>query len=824
MAIYHQDIADIELNSGSIFRNFLKHSIGLGDAAANRFGVRVFRDGDAETLSGVSCQGFFRNANGENIALTSYGTVSGNEAYVTLPQACYTVEGRFTLAIKLVGGGVTGTMRIIDGVVDNTNTGSPVAPTGSVPTYQEILSVYDQMVAAKAGSVRFDTEQTLTAAQMTKARGNIEAASESDVSDLKSAVDVIEHSLELVEPTNKYNETTATIGLLNIQTGNVNTSATNGTTSDYIEIEPGDVVTLCAIGANNNYLHGSGSINAICWYDAWKNFISGTGSVNEYEITNQSARYIRVCYINTGAFGTAQIISVTLNYLPATVAEITEYFDPYYKNAYEYAESIAETVDELGVEVQNVTSAVETMQTDVVQIDEAARKKVESSNVCDPDGIEIGLLGSSSGAVTSSATGYSTTGFIECNTGDIIYMSGISATDTYLYGSGTIAIICEYNAQKQYLNTYSNSTNGYTVQSSNAKFIRFSYVNTGAFGTAKILSVTIGFLPSSVSEIDTYFEPYYQTAYDLAEQALAASGGGVDAKIIDCWGDSRTEMVYDTHTAFSDYLQTYLGTGYCVTNHGRSSQASGMVAARMGSNQIFVTVENNRILASGNTHITNIYCTSGLINNFFCFSSNAPIPCVLHGVEGAIYKTTYNNYTTCYFVRKTDGDIVSCPPNELAIVPDFGSKNHAVIMWWGKNDMLTAADGRGAVASVYADAVKWLGHDKFLILGETCSLDSNYNPGATIRTWLDNFNTQMATRYPDNFIDINAWLSSTEALASVDLTPTEADLACIEKGWPCESLMVYSTDTSDPTHPNAKGREAIAKRIYTWMQDHGWTN
>lgn len=145
MAIYHQDIADIELNSGSLHRSFLGHSIGLGDAAANRFGVRVFRDGVAETLSGVTCQGFFRNANGENIALTSYGTIDGNVAYVTLPQACYNVEGVFTLAIKLVGGGVTGTMRIVDGMVDNTNTGSAVAPVGSVPTYQEVLSVYEQM-------------------------------------------------------------------------------------------------------------------------------------------------------------------------------------------------------------------------------------------------------------------------------------------------------------------------------------------------------------------------------------------------------------------------------------------------------------------------------------------------------------------------------------------------------------------------------------------------------------------------------------------------------------------------------------------------------
>ena len=145
MAIYHEDIADIELESGNVHRSFLKHSIGSGDAAANRFGVRLFRGGVAESAGSVSCQGFFRNSQGENIALTSHGTVSGNVAYVTLPQACYNYDGPFTLSIKLVGGGVTGTMRIIDGVVDNTNTGSAVAPTGSVPTYQEILAVYAEM-------------------------------------------------------------------------------------------------------------------------------------------------------------------------------------------------------------------------------------------------------------------------------------------------------------------------------------------------------------------------------------------------------------------------------------------------------------------------------------------------------------------------------------------------------------------------------------------------------------------------------------------------------------------------------------------------------
>ena len=148
MAVYREDIVNIELSSGSIHRSFLNHTIGSGDAEANRFGVRVLRNGAAVDLSGVVCQGYFRNANGENIALTSVGAVSGNKAYVTLPQACYNVEGNFTLSIKLVGGGVTGTMRIVDGMVANTGTAGAIAPTEDIPTYEEILAVYEEMVEA----------------------------------------------------------------------------------------------------------------------------------------------------------------------------------------------------------------------------------------------------------------------------------------------------------------------------------------------------------------------------------------------------------------------------------------------------------------------------------------------------------------------------------------------------------------------------------------------------------------------------------------------------------------------------------------------------
>lgn len=152
MAIYKSNIVNINLEAGSIFRSFLNNSIGYKDDDADRFGVRVFRDSEPVDLSGLSCQAVFMAPNGVNIALTSYGYVSGNEAYVTLPPACYDYEGQFCLAIKLVGGGVTSTVRIVDGMVENTGASGTVTPTSAVPTYQEILATYDAMVAATSAA------------------------------------------------------------------------------------------------------------------------------------------------------------------------------------------------------------------------------------------------------------------------------------------------------------------------------------------------------------------------------------------------------------------------------------------------------------------------------------------------------------------------------------------------------------------------------------------------------------------------------------------------------------------------------------------------
>ena len=144
MAIYKEDIVDIELSTGKIFRSFLEHTIGSGDKKANRFGIRAYRNGRPETLGGV-CGGYFIRADGTTVPITD-SAVSGNLAYVTLPEACYAVEGNFALAIKCQVEGTISTMRIVDGVVSRTTTDAVVDPGAIIPSVEDLIEAIEEAV------------------------------------------------------------------------------------------------------------------------------------------------------------------------------------------------------------------------------------------------------------------------------------------------------------------------------------------------------------------------------------------------------------------------------------------------------------------------------------------------------------------------------------------------------------------------------------------------------------------------------------------------------------------------------------------------------
>ena len=141
MAIYREDIVDVDLQSGTVFRSFMNMAVGEGDAEGNRFGFRCMRNGEPVSLTGSAVLGHFTRADGNTIQLN--GSISENTAYVSLPSACYAVEGQFTLAIKLSGGGVVGTIRIVDGTVINTTNGAVIDPGTVIPDLSDYLAVVE---------------------------------------------------------------------------------------------------------------------------------------------------------------------------------------------------------------------------------------------------------------------------------------------------------------------------------------------------------------------------------------------------------------------------------------------------------------------------------------------------------------------------------------------------------------------------------------------------------------------------------------------------------------------------------------------------------
>lgn len=145
--IYNDDIIDIDLNCGTITRGFTNKAIGYADKNGNRYGVNVKRDGQPVQLTGCTCLGFFiRHADGATI--TIMGAVNENTAYVILPEACYALEGSFSLAIKICStdNSIEGTKRIVDGTVVMTDTGTYIDPGTIMPDIQTLLDAIEEAV------------------------------------------------------------------------------------------------------------------------------------------------------------------------------------------------------------------------------------------------------------------------------------------------------------------------------------------------------------------------------------------------------------------------------------------------------------------------------------------------------------------------------------------------------------------------------------------------------------------------------------------------------------------------------------------------------
>ena len=130
-----QELVAVRMLTGNLFSL---------DNQGNLIGVKVFDGGTPATLSGT-VSGNVILPNGGTVAVT--GTLSGNQAYIILPQAAY-VPGVITIAIKLTSSGVITTLAAVSAVVYRTSTDTTVDPGTIIPSIQTLINQINTAVAS----------------------------------------------------------------------------------------------------------------------------------------------------------------------------------------------------------------------------------------------------------------------------------------------------------------------------------------------------------------------------------------------------------------------------------------------------------------------------------------------------------------------------------------------------------------------------------------------------------------------------------------------------------------------------------------------------
>lgn len=123
-----------------------------GDQEAHRFVIDCYRQNSREAvdLSGAGVTAYFLRADGVTIPLV--GETDGNAASVLLPAACYAVQGRFSLAVKLsLDDGTADSINTIfwgEGAVSRSRTDVVIDPDSVIPSLEELLAQIEAMEIA----------------------------------------------------------------------------------------------------------------------------------------------------------------------------------------------------------------------------------------------------------------------------------------------------------------------------------------------------------------------------------------------------------------------------------------------------------------------------------------------------------------------------------------------------------------------------------------------------------------------------------------------------------------------------------------------------
>lgn len=187
------DLSGINPNWNAVRHDALMYP---GDNLAHTWEVQVKRNGIPVDMTGGNVVGYFQRKDGNTVMVD--GTIEDSICKVTMAQECYAIPGALKAVMRYTDT-VTHTIVTLAyhafTVQNRIDDGGIIDPGEVIPSIDDLLAEIEAMEQATAAaevaankSVRYDSAQTLTDAQKEQARGNIDAASEGEVTDLKSQI------------------------------------------------------------------------------------------------------------------------------------------------------------------------------------------------------------------------------------------------------------------------------------------------------------------------------------------------------------------------------------------------------------------------------------------------------------------------------------------------------------------------------------------------------------------------------------------------------------------------------------------------------------
>lgn len=215
--------------------HYIHGNVFSQDNMGNVVGVNVFDNGVPASLSGTVSGSIIRS-DGVTIAISGY--LSGNRAYVAIPQAGYAIPGVISIIVKLTTSGVVTTLCAVVANVYQSQTGTVVDSGTIIPDISELIAEIESAVASipadyselwESLAKPFDTGETYKVGAYCLYNGglyrfNVNHPSGSWVNGEAVKVDILTEAQRLVSDVKASVENPYTLDGLELEQGTANSS------------------------------------------------------------------------------------------------------------------------------------------------------------------------------------------------------------------------------------------------------------------------------------------------------------------------------------------------------------------------------------------------------------------------------------------------------------------------------------------------------------------------------------------------------------------------------------------------------------------------